>query len=43
MLEKFINLNLLKSPVNWVIVFLMVALATSLIVLLIPASPNEDN
>jgi hypothetical protein len=38
-MERFLNFNLMRSPVNWAIVFLMVTLAGSLLVMIVP----EDN
>jgi len=42
-LENFINVGLIKSPINWVIVWLMVLMAVALLGLLIPATaPAQD-
>lgn len=41
-MERFINIELVRSPVNWAIVFLMLALAAVFLGLIVPPSTNED-
>lgn len=40
-MERFINLELLKQPYNWVIVVLMTAFAFILLSVLMPEEPAE--
>lgn len=38
-MDRIINFQLIRSPINWVIVFLMCALAGSLLCVIVP----DDN
>jgi hypothetical protein len=40
-MDRIINVKLISSPINWAIVFLMIALAGSLLALIIPDSDND--
>lgn len=43
MLEKIININLMKNPVNWVIVALMVLFGLQLFAMLSPQPSKVEN